>query len=269
MRKMSKVWCNENKMVEPEHRELWPGSPSNEESHEDQYVLVREWGWGGHLPFCSLWDTIWWGIMMSVNPRRVKFYFQLPTIWEALCKQRPFQLWIPKLYWSLIIICIHKAIHDRLLQELYAVMFNIISMCHSSIPRFYSDILYELRAVHCEYLTNITCNISRKVQEILRASFQVGINDSRCLLVQFQPRISLECSRMAKNKLRSNVGIVPLTFPLCSEERGQCLPTSVMSGMNVDSITEDSVNHNLSRTCHECHVTRPRPPPSHSSDQDL
>ena len=101
-----------------EHGELWPGSPWNEASHEDQYVLVREWGWGGHLPFCSLWDTIWWGIMMSVNPRRVKFYFQLPTIWGALCKQRPFQLWIPKLYWSLIIICIHKAIHERLLQAM-------------------------------------------------------------------------------------------------------------------------------------------------------
>ena len=75
--------------------------------------ILRE-GW----PFCSLQDTIWWGIMMSVNPRRVKFYFQLPTIWGALCKQRPFQLWIPKLYWSLIIICIHKAIHERLLQAM-------------------------------------------------------------------------------------------------------------------------------------------------------
>ena len=33
--------------------------------------------------FRSLQDTIWWSIMMSVNPRRVKFYFQLPTIWEG------------------------------------------------------------------------------------------------------------------------------------------------------------------------------------------
>ena len=116
-------------------------------------ILRERW------PFRSPQDTIWWGIMMSVNPRRVKFYFQLPTIWEALCKQRPFQLWIPKLYWSLIIICIHKAIHDRLLQALCGnVQHNKhVSFKHSSIlPRQFvwseSSALWEPYQYHLQHL---------------------------------------------------------------------------------------------------------------------
>ena len=102
--------------------------PCRETFHENQCVLeTARVGWPVSILFSAGHNLMGYNDVCKPTKGQVLFSTS-NNMSGALCKQRPFQLWIPKLYWSLIIICKHKAIHDRLLL-CYAVMFNIISMC--------------------------------------------------------------------------------------------------------------------------------------------